>query len=112
MQIITTKQTQLFRDPTISSETDTRLPNTPPTNTHSSTPYQPTNAPTNSIIFMSPPPIASSFKTQPPTKPTAYSSAKPVAAPSTPSMKPGTPAVRDRPSPRTSPVQLYSSGMR
>src|SRR2546425_13168822 len=94
------------------SGTYTRLPNTDAANTVSSTPFQPTNAPTIAIILISPPPIASSPKTHRPATPTAYSSAKPVAAPSTASLNPGTPAVREAPSPMIRPAQLYSSGIR
>src|SRR6266550_227871 len=94
------------------SGTYTRLPNTAAPNTVNSTPFQPTNAPTISIILMSPPPIASSLNSQRPTTPTAYSRANPVAAPSTASLNPGTPAVSEAPSPMMSPAQLYSSGIR
>src|SRR5207244_2026901 len=86
--------------------------NTDAANTVNSTPFHPTNAPTIAIILMSPPPIASSLNTQRPTTPTAYSSANPVAAPSTASLNPGTPAVSEAPSPMMRPAQFSSSGLK
>src|SRR5207249_10175820 len=45
---------------------NTSRPSTAPANTVTSTPRQPTNAPTIAIILMSPPPIASSLNNQAP----------------------------------------------
>src|SRR6266705_957587 len=89
------------------SGTKIRLPSRAPRNTVSSTPFQPRKAPTMAIIFTSPPPIASSLNAHCPTRATAKSSAKPVAARSTADKNPGTPPPSDSASPSPDPDETY-----
>ena len=57
----------------------------------SSTPCQPTKAPTIAIIFTSPPPIASSLRIRCPAKPISQSRPNPVTAPISAGSRVGSP---------------------
>src|SRR5438552_7640145 len=87
------------------------VPASAPRKMVSSTPCQPTKAPTIAIILMSPPPIASSLNTQVPRVPTSQRMPKPLAAPSTASRSEWTPPTALSTRPMASPPQVNSSGM-